>query len=896
VLAISSVTDISLSNGNACSPIPPATPARTCAGTTFLGLAEPESAWAESRIREPQSFHDFIPPDVRNLAFGVSPQSFDILLDADGHRVVTILRGSVAAGLSLLIGVGCRPASSGGRDTTGQVMLPTGRMLDPVGHVIDVGNMPLTIALAPDRRHAVLLLSGWRERGLQVVDLAARRVTQTLPQPGAFLGVAFSTDGKSIFTSGAARDVIYRYAWDGSAAKLTDSISISAGATSRKTERFPAGIAISSDGRELYVAENLSDSLAVLDIASRNVIQRLRTGRYPSAIVVAPNGDVYVSAWGDNFVTAFRRGDSGRLTESGRIAAGRHPSALLLNSSGTRLFVASSSTDRVFVVDTKTRLVTGELSDAAPAGPSEGSTPNALLLSTDESRLFVAEADNNSVAVFELSEKETGKATPYGAARLAGRIPTLWYPTALAEFGGNLVVVSGKGRGTHANPDGPKPGLRTDERTYVLGQLNGALTLVPMSVVASELSGLTTRVSRANGWASVPGGSAYPPFEHVVLIIKENRTYDQVFGDMPGGDGDSSLLFFPRTMSPNHRALAVRFGVYDRFFVNAEVSSQGHPWSVSAYVTEYTEKTVHTAYADLRPGSDEAEAEQPVTGYLWDAALRKGLDVRNYGEYAEPEPSPPGSSAPSGRPVRYRATRSSLAPVTNADYPSFDMSISDQRRADIWLAEFAEHVRRGRMPALEIMHLPRDHTAGSQVGACTPQACFADNDLALGRIIEAISRSPFWKNTVVFVIEDDAQDGPDHVDSHRSVMFTISPYNRAGTVHRFVNTTDVLSTIEGILHLEHLSQFDHFGRPLQGMWSATADLTPYSAITPSHPLDEVNRPKATGYRESARLNLASADRNDDESFNRLLWRVIKGDAVAYPGRRRGSMLDYARDR
>jgi hypothetical protein len=200
------------------------------------------------------------------------------------------------------------------------------------------------------------------------------------------------------------------------------------------------------------------------------------------------------------------------------------------------------------------------------------------------------------------------------------------------------------------------------------------------------------------------------------------------------------------------------------------------------------------------------------------------------------------------------------------------------------------------MPALEIMHLPRDHTAGSQVGACTPQACFADNDLALGRIIEAISRSSFWKNTVVFVIEDDAQDGPDHVDSHRSVMFTISPYNRAGTVHRFVNTTDVLSTIEGILHLEHLSQFDHFGRPLQGMWSATADLTPYSAITPSHPLDEVNRPKATGYRESARLNLASADRNDDDSFNRLLWRVIKGDAVAYPGRRRGSMLDYARDR
>jgi hypothetical protein len=317
---------------------------------------------------------------------------------------------------------------------------------------------------------------------------------------------------------------------------------------------------------------------------------------------------------------------------------------------------------------------------------------------------------------------------------------------------------------------------------------------------------------------------------------------------------------------------------------------------VSAYVTEYTEKTVHTAYADLRPGSDEAEAEQPVTGYLWDAALRKGLAVRNYGEYAEREPSQSGTASRGGGPVRYRATRASLAPVTNPDYPSFDMSIPDQRRADIWLAEFADYIRRGRMPVLEILHLPRDDTAGSHVGSCTPQACFADNDLAFGRIIEAITRSPFWKNMLVFVIEDDSQDGVDHVDSHRSVMFAISPYNRPGTIHRFVNTTDVLSTIESILHLDPLSQFDHYGRPLQGIWSAQPDLSPYSAITPAQRLDDVNKRTAVGARESARLNLAAADRNDDEAFNRLLWRVVKGDAIPYPGSRRASTLDYARNR
>ncbi|HEY8164007.1 MAG TPA: bifunctional YncE family protein/alkaline phosphatase family protein [Gemmatimonadaceae bacterium] len=809
------------------------------------------------------------------------------------------IRSSSLAVVTLLLAVSCRPAQSDGREkTSAQVLLPTGRMLDPVGHVIDVGNMPLSVALSPDKRRAALLLSGWRERGLQIVDLVAGRVTQTLSQPGAFLGVAFSSDGKSIFTSGAARDVIYRYTWDGTSARLADSIPIGGRESSRTVTRFPSGIALSSDGHVLYVAENLSDSLSVIDIAGRRVIQRVRTGRYPYAVVVAQNGDVYVSAWGENFVTVFRRSAAGTLAESGRIAAGRHPSALLLNNNNSRLFVASSSTDRVFVVDTRSQKVVAELNDAAPTGPAEGSTPNALVLSPDESRLFVAEADNSAVAVFELTENEAGKPTSYRTARLAGRIPTLWYPTALATFGSTLLIVNGKGHGTKANPHGPQNSLSgIDQRDYVLGQLDGALTLVPLATVGAELASLTNRVSRANGWTSAQSASRYPPFEHVVLIIKENRTYDQVFGDMPGGDGDSSLVFFPRSMSPNHRALAARFGLYDRFFVNAEVSSQGHPWSVSAYVTEYTEKTVHSAYADVRPWSDEGEAEQPSTGYLWDAALRKGLDVRNYGEYAEPDTVPARvRSRRDGGPVRYVATRGSLAAVTNPEYPSFDMDISDQRRADIWLAEFSQYVRAGKMPVLEIMHLPRDHTAGGHTGVCTPQSCFTDNDLALGRIVEAISKSPFWKSTVIFVVEDDSQAGPDHVDSHRSVMFAISPYNRPGTVHRFVNTTDVLSTIESILHLDHMSQFDYYGRPLQGIWSSTPDLTPYSAIKPSHPIDDLNKPRATGAKESARLNLASADRNDDDEFNRLLWRIMKGERVPYPAPRRGSMLDYARDR
>jgi hypothetical protein len=297
---------------------------------------------------------------------------------------------------------------------------------------------------------------------------------------------------------------------------------------------------------------------------------------------------------------------------------------------------------------------------------------------------------------------------------------------------------------------------------------------------------------------------------------------------------------------------------------------------------------VPSVYADRRPDRDEGDADEPSTGFLWTAAARRGLTVRNYGEYAEP--------APAGSGVRYRAAKPSLAPYTSPDYPPFDVTIPDARRADVWIGELGTFVRQGRMPALEILHLPMDHTAGTRPGACAPRACMADNDLALGRIVEALSRSPFWRSTAVFVLEDDAQAGPDHVDSHRSVLLVISPWSRARTVHRFVNTTDVLATIEEILGLAPLSQFDRFGRPLRDVWSEEPDLTPYVALAPTQPLDEKNPPARTGARPAPRLDLAAADRIDDMTFNRILWRAIKGADVPYPAGRRGSTLDLVRER
>lgn len=568
---------------------------------------------------------------------------------------------------------------------------------------------------------------------------------------------------------------------------------------------------------------------------------------------------------------------------------------MVLSADGSRLFVASASTDRVAVVDTRAHRVLRWLLDPPPGGVAEGSTPNALALSSDGTRLFVAEADANAVAMFALSAQAAGIASGADADSLLGRIPVEWYPTAVGTRGDSLWVVNGKGRGAGPNPNGPQPTLpleHTDPHSYTLGQLSGTVSVV-RAVQGSELDALSHRMARANGWDTARVARAhYPPFEHVVYIIKENRTYDQVFGDLQQADGDTTLLFFPRAISPNHHALAERFGIFDRYFVNAEVSNQGHPWSTAAYVTDFLEKTTPDDYRGSRPEHDDAaiEASDPAVGYLWDAAIRKGVTLRVYGEYAELVLRADSDSGPQ----RVRSLIPSLAPYTNPTYPPFDMTISDQLRADTWLAEFAQYERSGKMPALEILHLPRDHTSGARARRPTPKAYMADNDFALGRIMEALTRSPFWKNTVVFVVEDDAQDGPEHVDSHRSVMLAMSAWNRGGVIHRFANTTDVLATIEEMLGLDPMSHFDRFGRPLRDIWSDTPDLRPYVALESAQSRTELNFATGIDARRSARLDFSEADKVDDEQFNRILWRAIKGPDVPYPGAKRAAVQEYVR--
>jgi YVTN family beta-propeller protein len=781
-------------------------------------------------------------------------------------------------------------ASSGQRK---QNCLPTGVCLDAAGRSFDVGNMPLAMALSPEGDRLVLSQSGWREQGLQVVERDTGRVVQKLPQAGAFFGLAFSKDGKTLYASGGNEDAVYRYDWRDGQATLAGSIILAPKDPKKDGTRFPAGLALSPDGKKLYVAENLADTLTVIDVATGKIEQRLPTGAYPFAVAVAPDGKVFVTACGANTVAGFGPDGVGRLRENRKLEVGRHPSAMLLNKSGSRLFVTSATTNRIAVIDANSEALLATLTDAPPS-QNQGSTPNALALSADGTKLFVAEADNNAVAVFYLSKKLSDEKKSVGINHLIGRIPVEWYPTALLMTQDHLLVLNAKGTGTRANPRFRQPGekLEDDNPDYTLGQLNGTIMLLPANVKPVELARLTQRVAQANNWNQARRTAAkYPPFKHVIYIIKENRTYDQVLSDLPQGDGDTSLQFFPRPVSPNHHALAERFGLFDRFFVNAEVSSQGHVWSTAAYVTDYGEKTIPSLYANKRNGDERGDVDEPAAGYLWNAAIKKGLTLRNYGEFAEPVPNKDKITPP-----RYRATKAALNPYTNPDYAAFDMKISDQQRVDVWMKDFQGFVRKENLPALEILHLPRDHTAGARAGWSTPRACFADNDLALGRMIEAVSHSPYWKDTVFFILEDDAQDGPDHVDSHRSVMFVVSAYNRAGTIHRFVNTTDVFATMEEILGLTPLSQFDFYGRPLREFFKDKPDLNPFVALKPEQLLDELNPQQGANAQASMRLDLDEVDKADMDSFNRILWREIKGENMPYPQAKRMSSLEMTRAR
>ena len=742
----------------------------------------------------------------------------------------------------------------------GSTLLPSGWRIRPAGRAVPVGTLPLNLVTLSDGS-VIVSNGGYGENSVMRIDPVRARVVWRVPLPAAWLGLArVGRDWRdTVWASGGPTNRVYRFAWQGGASWIRDSVALA----DSGAHLFAAGLALLPRQGLVAVVGNLSDSVYFIDAATLQRRGAITVGHRPYT-AVAGGSTLYVSNWGDSTVSVIDVSVSPPVSRA-PIFVGPHPSALALR--GSELLVALAGANGVARVDLATGQVREQLTVAlAPQAPP-GSDPNALALSPDGRTMYVAMAGSNAVAVVRLDAKRM---------RVAGLIPAGWYPSAVAASadGRTLYVANGKGGGSGPNADG----------TYIGNVITGSVSIIPVPDSAG-LRRYTSQVyalspfSNARLRATDPRSDRPPELTHVIYIIRENRTYDQVFGDVARGNGDARLAIFDNAVTPNAHAIAGRWVLFDNFYVNGEVSADGHEWTNRAFAGDYNEKTWPQIYSnrrkwDLTSGEDLAN---PGGTYLWDAALRRGLWVVNFGEMTESD----DDDSPASRPARTNIA--SLRSITATNYPGFVLAISDTTRARLFADSVTSWDRQGRFPDLVIMWLPRDHTLGRQASQPTPRAMVADNDLGLGLIVERLSQSPVWPSLATFILEDDAQNGPDHVDAHRSVLLVASPYaHRDAVDSTFYTTASVLRTIEGILGLPPLSQYDAGATPLWGAFTRRADSTSFVHVPNTWPLHELN-PAAFHSRIPAR-DLAEADEADEAELNREIWESVHPGSAPPPVR------------
>ena len=789
----------------------------------------------------------------------------------------------------------------------GVTLLPNGWKIQPAGRHMSIGDLPLAMVESPDGNFLVVTNNGYAKPTLTVVDLKRGYVASKVTIDHAWLGLAWHPDGRRVFSSGAGQTTVNEFYFASS--KLTPGAVYALGRDTQKPmpginrpepveQSFVGGIAISPDGRFVYAVHVLGEALTMLDIKSGLVKGTVDVGAEPYTCIVSPDGKtVFVSVWGGARVLLF---NAATLERRAEIRVGEHPNAMVLSKDGARLFVACANTNSVWVLDLASNTAKEQVSVALFPDAPPGATPNGLGLSPDGRTLLVANADNNAVAVMNVSDPTRSE--------LDGFIPTGWYPTA-AQFsrdGSRIFVLSGKGLTSEANPRGSQPGIPGfGDGQYSGAMLQGSLsvlrtpdqaTLKAMTKVVYGLTPFTSATILAP--ASAPVGSPIPrkvgdpsPIEHVFYIIRENRTYDQILGDLERGNGDPNLCLFGDDITPNAHAIAREFVVLDNFYVDAEVSYDGHAYSTGAYATDFVEKIWPTNYGGrgaryMSEGGGKmrnayGNVTAPMNGYIWDACTRAKVSVRSYGEFAMRGPDPEGEKDDGVGEVI--ATVPWLKGLVHPNYMPYDLTIPDNKRVDVWLEEFRQFEQSGKLPRLSIIRLGNDHTAGTRAGYPTPRAMIAENDLALGRIVEAITNSPFWKESAIFVLEDDAQAGPDHVDTHRSVALLASPFVKRGAVDSTLyNTAAMLRTIELILGLPPMSNLDAGATPMYAAFQPTPVLAPFKNRPARIDLQEKNAVNAWGAAASAAMYLAEADLAPEQALNEIIWKSVKGPNSAMP--------------
>jgi len=589
---------------------------------------------------------------------------------------------------------------------------------------------------------------------------------------------------------------------------------------------------------------------------------------------------VYASLWSAASVAVV---DPERGTVERAIPVGDHPCDLVESPDGRRLFVANANHNTVSVVDVAEGRTRETVVTSIDARAPTGSTPNAVALDRDGRRLVVANADNNCLAVVDVSRP--------GRSRPLGFLPVGWYPTAVAvdPASGTIVVANGKGRGSSpTNLAPPDTGSWCGYLSYRLLGRGGlsiletpdarALAKGSRQVLANMPAAPGAKAKRAKD-CPIPAAPGKPsPIKYVFYVFKENRTYDQVLGDMTRGNGDPSLCIFGENVTPNHHALSSEFVLLDNTYVEADGSADGHNWGMAAYSTDYVTKSIATSPIYDYEGGNPLSA--PSGGYLWDACAHAGVSYRSYGEYVF-NPDDPRDTVVAG----LESLRGHVAPR----YRGYDTAYSDLDRYEAWLEEFDRYDRDGGLPQLSIIRLPNDHTQGTCTDRPTPRAYLAQNDLALGMMVDRISRSRYWRESAVFVIEDDAANGPDHVDAHRTVALVASPWAKRGAVDsRMYTNAGMLRTIELILGLQPMSQFDAGAAPMFDSFTGTPDFTPYTFRPARIDVTEMNVAGAYGQERSDRMNWRVADVVPTDEINEILWYDARGPNAWAPPLVRGA--------
>jgi YVTN family beta-propeller protein len=782
-----------------------------------------------------------------------------------------------------------------------RVLLPNQWYLDPVGDDRPLGQFPMNMQMSPDGHYLAVAHCGAGEHEIMVFRTSGNTLVSRVVLPNVYYGLAFSPDGSRLFVSGGEDEVVHVFDFTKGYLSNPQTITIAP----VKEQHVPCGINVSPDGGWLAVTETWGNAVGVWNVESGAMRWRHDFGTESRPYDCAFSADgtrLYVSLWGQAKVAMIPLVGDG-IGEPVLATTGEHPNELLLSADGTRLFVANANVNTVSVIDTATMHVMETLNTALYPDALEGSTPNSLAASPDGSRLFIANADNNSIAVFDIGEPSNSRAL--------GAIPVGWYPTSVrvSADGQTVYVANGKGFSSNANPRGPNPYMRDDlRRTYEQHakiMTPGALSIVPMPS-NEQLPALTARVRKCSPYredklpvAAPAPGNPIPaqigdpsPIKYCIYIIKENRTYDQILGDMPEGQGDPNLCLFPEKFTPNHHALAREYVLLDNFYVESQVSADGHEWTTGAYATDFVQKTWPSSYGGhglTYPSEGRWPIAYPESGYIWDKCREAGVSYFSFGEFVdnpEPKEMEPGQeqtgTITSGRPEEH--FKPATTPVETLQghfdpyYNGWDLEYLDVDRATRFISEFNRMLGEESLPQFMIVRLPNDHTSGTKEGSFTPRAMVADNDLALGMIVEAVSASAVWPETAIFVVQDDAQNGPDHVDAHRTVAMVVSPYTRGrGLDHTMYSTASMLRTMELILGLQPMSQYDAGALPMYNTFQAEVDLSPYTCLAVPEEMRTVrNSPDAWGSDLSAQLNFEKEDAADDLLFNEIVWRSIKG--------------------